>query len=171
VASSSALLFLSGAALYGTMLLPLYWQQARGASALTAGLLLAPQGIGTLISRPMTGRYTDTLGARAVALAGFLIVGIATVPFALAGPHSSAWMLMAALVVRGIGLGAVTVPVMAVAFDRVHLSGGTGDTATARTAGGPGSTRTAAGVGQPLSAASTVASQLQTTQDGRARAS
>jgi hypothetical protein len=55
--------------------------------------------------------------------------------------------------------------------DRVHLSGGTGDTATARTAGGPGSTRIAAGVGQPLSAASTVASQLQTTQDGRALAS
>jgi MFS family permease len=117
VASSSALLFLSGAALYGAMLLlPLYWQQARGAGPLTAGLLLAPQGIGTLISRPMTGRYTDTLGGRAVALVGFLIVGIATVPFALAGPHTSAWLLMAALVVRGIGLGAVTVPVMAVAF-------------------------------------------------------
>ena len=72
--------------------------------ALTAGLLLAPQGIGTLISRPMTGRYTDTLGAHAVALAGFFIVGISTVPFALAGPHTSTWLPMAALVVRGIGL-------------------------------------------------------------------
>jgi hypothetical protein len=122
-ASSSALLFLSGAALNGAMLLlPLYWQQARGASPLTAGLLLAPQGIGTLLSRPMTGRYTDTLGARTVALVGVVIVGVATVPFALAGPHTSAWLLMA-LLVRGIGLGAVTVPVKTVAHRR-HDGGG-----------------------------------------------
>ncbi len=38
------LVFLSGAALYGTMvLLPLYWQQVRGESALGAALLLIPQ--------------------------------------------------------------------------------------------------------------------------------
>lgn len=117
VASSSAALFLSGAALYGAMLLlPLYWQQVRGATALTAGLLIVPQGIGTLLGRPLTGRYTDTLGARTVALAGFLLVGLATVPFALAGAGTNRWLLMGALLVRGLGLGAVTIPLMTVAF-------------------------------------------------------
>jgi EmrB/QacA subfamily drug resistance transporter len=117
VASSSAVLFLSGAALYGAMLLlPLYWQQARGATALTAGLLIVPQGIGTLLGRTVTGRYTDTIGARAVALAGFVILGLATVPFALAGTGTNRWLLMGALVVRGVGLGAVIIPVMTVAF-------------------------------------------------------
>jgi EmrB/QacA subfamily drug resistance transporter len=117
VASSSAILFLSAAALYGAMLLlPLYWQQARGATALTAGLLLVPQGIGTLLSRTVIGRLTDTVGARSVALVGFVLVGLATVPFALATASTDRWLLMAVLVVRGIGLGAITVPVIAVAY-------------------------------------------------------
>ena len=68
VASASALLFLSGAALYGAMLLlPLYFQDVRGADALGAGLLLVPQGLGALLSRSLAGRLTDTIGARWVA--------------------------------------------------------------------------------------------------------
>jgi hypothetical protein len=46
-AAASTTFFL-GAALFGTLLiLPLYYQVDRGESALNAGLLLAPQGIGT----------------------------------------------------------------------------------------------------------------------------
>lgn len=46
-AASTSLMFLSGLSLYGILfLLPLYYQQVRGQSALGAGLLLAPQGSG-----------------------------------------------------------------------------------------------------------------------------
>jgi len=117
LASSSAMLFLSGASLYGAMLLlPLYWQQARGESVLAAGLLLVPQGVGSLLSRPLAGILMDALGARALVAAGFVVVGLATVPFALAGPHTGYAWLLAALLVRGFGLSVVTIPVMAVAF-------------------------------------------------------
>ncbi|GIJ43980.1 MFS transporter [Virgisporangium aliadipatigenens] len=117
VASSAAMLFLSGASLYGAMLLlPLFFQQARGASVLAAGLLLVPQGVGSLLSRGLTGRLMDSLGARVLVAAGFVLVGLATVPFALAGPHTADGWLLAALLVRGLGLSVVTVPVMAVAF-------------------------------------------------------
>ncbi|MEF2976449.1 MDR family MFS transporter [Subtercola sp. YIM 133946] len=117
VASSSALLFLSGAALYGAMLLlPLYWQEVRGLTPLGAGLLLVPQGIGTLFSRTIAGRLTDTIGAKWVTFVGFAIVGAATVPFALATSTTNEWVLMVALLVRGFGLGAVTIPLMTVAF-------------------------------------------------------
>jgi EmrB/QacA subfamily drug resistance transporter len=117
VSSASMLLFLSGASLYGSMLLlPLYWQQVRGTDALGAGLLLIPQGVGTLCSRSLAGRLTDQFGARWVAVVGFAIVAAATVPFALAVPQTSEILLMAALFVRGFGLGAVTVPVMTVAY-------------------------------------------------------
>ena len=44
------------------------------------------------------------------------MVGAATIPFALATPTSSQWLLMAALLVRGFGLGAVSIPLMSVAF-------------------------------------------------------
>src|SRR5580693_2051198 len=117
VASASAVLFFSGFSLYGALLLlPLYYQEVRGVSPLTAGIMLVPQGVGALLSRGLAGRLTDKIGARPVAVAGFLIVAASTVPFALAGPHTSAWLLALCLVIRGFGLGAVTIPVMAVAF-------------------------------------------------------
>jgi EmrB/QacA subfamily drug resistance transporter len=117
VASSSVLLFLSGASLFGAMLLlPLYWQEVRGADPLCAGLLLVPQGLGTLLSRSLAGRLTDLISAKVVALVGFAIVGVATIPFALSTPHTNQWFLMSALVLRGFGLGAVSIPVMTVAY-------------------------------------------------------
>jgi len=117
VASASALLFLSGAALYGAMLLmPLYFQDIRGVDALGAGLLLVPQGIGTFFSRSLAGRLTDTMGAKLVTLIGFAIVGAATIPFAFATATTNEWVLMGALLVRGFGLGAVTIPLNTSAF-------------------------------------------------------
>ena len=117
VAASSGLLLLSGAALYGGMLLlPLSFQELRGVDPLIAGLLLVPQGVGTFFSRTIAGRLMDSIGAKWVALAGFAIVGLATIPFAVPNGATNEWVLMAFLVLRGFGLGAVTVPVMAVAF-------------------------------------------------------
>ncbi|CAN5396079.1 MDR family MFS transporter [soil metagenome] len=115
--SASVLLFLSGASLYGGMLLlPLYWQDVRGFDALGAGLLLAPQGIGTLFSRSLAGRLTDAIGARTVAIVGFVIVGLSTIPFAFATESTNQWLLVAVLVVRGLGLGTVMIPLMTVAY-------------------------------------------------------
>src|SRR5664279_2412341 len=102
VASASALLLLSGAALYGGMLLlPLYFQDLRGVDPLMAGLLLVPQGIGTFFSRTIAGRLMDSIGAKWVALAGFAIVGFATIPFAVATQTTNEWVLMAFLVFAG----------------------------------------------------------------------
>ena len=117
VASASALLFLSGGALFGAMLLlPLYFQAVRGTGALGAGLLLVPQGIGTLLSRSLAGRLTDGFGARWVTAAGFAITGAATVPFALATGTTSEWVLTGVLVLRGLGLGTVTTSLFTAAF-------------------------------------------------------
>jgi MFS family permease len=111
------LLFLSGFALYGALLLvPLYFQQVRGFGPLSAGLFIAAQGVGVLGSRSLAGRLTDRIGARWVAFAGLAVVALATVPFALAGASTGEWWLTAVLVVRGLGLGAVTIPVMAAAY-------------------------------------------------------
>ena len=117
LASASLLLFLSGITLYGAMLLmPLYFQELRGTTVLEAGLLLIPQGLGTLVSRSISGRLSDTIGARLLAVTGFLVVLAGTLPFAFADVHTNEWVLMAALFVRGIGLGTVTVPLMALGF-------------------------------------------------------
>jgi hypothetical protein len=45
-----------------------------------------------------------------------VVVALATLPFALATAHTPEWWLVATVVLRGIGLGAVTIPVMASAY-------------------------------------------------------
>ncbi|MGH3161961.1 MAG: DHA2 family efflux MFS transporter permease subunit, partial [Streptosporangiaceae bacterium] len=68
VASASAVLFFSGFSLYGPLLLlPLYYQEVRGATALAAGVMLVPQGIGTLLSRFVAGSNIDRFGPRVLA--------------------------------------------------------------------------------------------------------
>ncbi|WTW23998.1 MFS transporter [Streptomyces sp. NBC_00019] len=101
-AVSSTLMFLNGLALYGGMfLLPLYYQQARGESVVAAGLLLAPQGLGSLLSRA-TGPLTDRVGPRPVVLTGLLLSALGTLPFAL--HHPAAALLPLAFVVRGLAV-------------------------------------------------------------------
>jgi EmrB/QacA subfamily drug resistance transporter len=140
VGSASAVLFFSGFSLYGAMLLlPLYYQEVHGYSPLMAGVMLVPQGLGTLLSRGLAGRLTDKIGGRPIALIGFAIVAVATIPFAFTGAHSSPWLLALVLVVRGFGMGAVTIPVMAVAYlglDREQIAHSSVVTRTTQQIGG-----------------------------------
>ncbi len=122
--SASAVLFTAGAAMYAAMfLLPLYYQQSRGESVLHAGLLMIPQGVGALASRFVVGRLVEWRGARAVTIASFLLAAVATVPFALAGPGTSLWWLGAVLLVRGLGIGAVLIPPLSVAYRDIEPAG------------------------------------------------
>ncbi len=117
LSASTASLFLSGFGVYGALLLlPLYYQQVRGQSALYAGLLLAPQGIGMLLTRSKAGTLTDKIGARPIVLAGVVLTAIGTIAYTQVGAHTSEILLGLSLVVRGAGLGAVTIPVMAAAY-------------------------------------------------------
>jgi EmrB/QacA subfamily drug resistance transporter len=119
--SASAVLFTAGAAMYaGMFLLPLYYQELRGESVLQAGLLLIPQGVGALASRFVVGGLVDRFGARTVTIASFLLAAVATVPFALAGPTTNLWWLGAVLLVRGLGIGAVLIPPMSVAYQDIR---------------------------------------------------
>jgi EmrB/QacA subfamily drug resistance transporter len=140
VASSSAVLFFSGFALYGAMLLlPLYYQEARGATPLSAGVMLIPQGIGALLCRGIVGRLTDKIGARPIAVFGFVVVAVTTIPFCYADPKTNAWLLGFWLLLRGVGLGTVTIPVMAVAYlglDKAEIAHASVLTRTAQQIGG-----------------------------------
>lgn len=115
--SAAMLLFLAGVTLYGAMLvIPLYFQQILGVNVLTTGIFLIPQGVGTLVSRVTAGRLSDTLGARWLVTVGFAITLVGTVPFAVAEASTNQWWLVVVLFVRGIGLGVVTIPLMALGF-------------------------------------------------------
>lgn len=114
---STLLMFISGIALYGAMfLLPLFYQELRHRDALATGLILIPQGIGTLVTRAIAGRLTDTVGPRWVAVAGFAVIALGTLPFAFSGADTSSFTLGIVLFVRGMGLGAVLIPLMTTAY-------------------------------------------------------
>ncbi|WP_166998450.1 MDR family MFS transporter [Paramicrobacterium fandaimingii] len=115
-ASSITLSFLGATLFASTFLLPLYFQSLRGADVLTAAVLLIPQGVGTFLARLIAGKLVDALGARLVAVVGFLIIAAATIPFALADANASVWLLGITLFIRGFGLGVVLIPVMTVAY-------------------------------------------------------
>jgi len=122
--TASAVLFAAGAAMYAAMfLLPLYYQQLRGETVLHAGLLLIPQGAGSLAARFVVGQLVDRLGARNVALGSFMLAAAATVPFALAGPQTSLWLLGGVLAIRGFAIGTMLIPPMSVAYQDVPSSG------------------------------------------------
>ncbi|MGC5168361.1 MDR family MFS transporter [Luteimicrobium sp. DT211] len=117
---ASAVLFTAGAAMYAAMfLLPLYYQLLRGESVLAAGLLMIPQGVGALAARFVAGSLVERFGARAVTIGSFVLAAVATIPFAFAGPATSLWWLGVVLLVRGVGIGAVIIPPMAVAYQDV----------------------------------------------------
>ena len=122
--TASAALFTAGAVMYaGMFLLPLYYQQLHGESVLDAGLLLIPQGVGSLAARFVVGKLVARLGARLVTVGSFLVAAAATVPFAFAGPHTSLWLLGAVLLIRGFGIGTVLVPPMSIAYQDVPPAG------------------------------------------------
>jgi EmrB/QacA subfamily drug resistance transporter len=117
VGLAAALGFLNGASLYGTFFLfPLFWQEARGLGAVAAAVLLIPQGVGALVSRRSAGRMMDRLGVRRILFAGFVVTAVGTAPFAIPGDDLSGILLMAVLLVRGVGIGAVAVALTGAAF-------------------------------------------------------
>ena len=109
--------FSLGAFLFGSIvLLPLYYQQARGEGVLDTGLLLAPQGIGAAIGIALTGRLADRIGGGAVTLMGLTVLLLGTIPFVTLDGDTSYWFITAAMLVRGVGFGSTMMPSMAAAY-------------------------------------------------------
>ena len=104
-------------ALYGaTLLLPLFWQTLRGATALAAGAALIPQALGSLVTRTTAGKMTDRFGARWVVFIGAIITTAATVPFIFMGANTS-WIILAiVLFIRGLGLSGIVMPTIAASY-------------------------------------------------------
>ncbi|GAA0961622.1 multidrug resistance protein B [Virgisporangium aurantiacum] len=102
---------------FGTMLLfPLYFQQVRAETALNAGLLVAPQGIGAMIMMPLAGRLVDRgYAARTVPL-GIVVIAAAMVLLTQLTDTTPYWAIGVALFVMGFGMGMVGMPNMSIAL-------------------------------------------------------
>jgi MFS family permease len=115
--SAAATTFLLAGSLFGAMIiLPLYYQVDRGESALTAGLLMAPQGLGAATVMPIAGKLSDRIGGGRVAVVGLVIATLGTLPFAFVTGDTPYELLALVLVIRGMGIGSTMMPAMAAAY-------------------------------------------------------
>jgi MFS family permease len=101
------------------LLLPLFYQQARGLPVAEVGWLLAPQGLGLMGGLWVAGRCVDRAGPRIVALAGTVLAGAGLGVFVLAG-GTSLVVLSVGLAVLGAGLGGIGVAVSATSYRDVE---------------------------------------------------
>jgi EmrB/QacA subfamily drug resistance transporter len=115
--ASNILLIFSGIITNGALLmLPLYYQEVRGASALSAGLWLLPQGIGMLLTRSWAAKAADRDGSRNIVLMSLAAITVGTIPFAFGGTDTNMIFLAVALLIRGAGLGGLFIAIMASAL-------------------------------------------------------
>jgi EmrB/QacA subfamily drug resistance transporter len=118
--ASAGVFTLFAIAFFGALLLiPLYYQTVRGASALEAGLLLAPQGIGAMITMPLAGKLTDKYGPNRWPACGIPLLVIGLAPFAFVTATTSYWLLCSFSFVLGLGMGMSMMPTMTAAMQAV----------------------------------------------------
>ena len=74
---STITMFLFAAAFFGGLLLvPTYFQEVRGESTLAAGLLVAPQGIGAMLTMPLAGVLVDKFPVGRIVPFGLVLITI-----------------------------------------------------------------------------------------------
>ncbi|MGC4946762.1 DHA2 family efflux MFS transporter permease subunit [Streptomyces sp. DT224] len=99
-----------------SLLFPLYFQQVRGESALDSGVLLAPQGIGAMITMPIAGMLADRIGPGKIVMTGIAVITIGMGMFTQLTADTSYTYIIAALFIMGLGMGASMMPIMASAL-------------------------------------------------------
>jgi MFS family permease len=116
--STNAVMFLAAAAFLGTLyLIPLYFQDARGLSALQSGLSTFPEAFGVMIGAQFASRIIyPRLGPRRHITGG--LIGLAACMFALAQVDltTNLWLIRALMFVLGWMMAQVMVPNQAASF-------------------------------------------------------
>ena len=106
------LVFMLGFAIYVTVsMMPLFYQEVLGYTALTAGLVVAPRGLGSMIGLPLVGYISHRVDNRWLLLCGFTAFGIFTLFFARLNLEIGPTTMLIPIVLTGFGLSFLFVPI------------------------------------------------------------
>lgn len=94
------------------LLFPSYFLQVRGESTLDAGLLMAPQGIGAMLTMPIAGILADRLPVGRTVPFALALTAAGFFAFTQVGTDTSYWLLCGSLFVMGLGMGGTMMPIM-----------------------------------------------------------
>ncbi len=107
-------MFIFAAAFFGGLLLvPTYFQQVRHEDALHAGLLVAPQGIGAMLTMPIAGALADKKPVGRIVPFGLVAIILGMFLLSRVDGTTSYWgYIIPVLFLMGLGMGGTMMPIM-----------------------------------------------------------
>ncbi|AWN30581.1 MFS transporter [Streptomyces sp. NEAU-S7GS2] len=104
-----------------SFLLVLWLENARGYSAVEAGVLMLPATVGVFLCIPLGGRLENRRGGRLPSVVGLVVASAGLGLLGSLGTRSSTEYLAVALIIIGLGLGLVSTPVANTAVGEVPI--------------------------------------------------
>lgn len=102
---------LAGAAFLGTLfVVPLFLQEARGESALTAGVATMPEAIGIVVSTQVVAVLYPRLGPRRLMAFGLVLVSVSIAGLGFVGQETPLPIVMILMFLIGVGMANVILP-------------------------------------------------------------
>ena len=116
-AAALVLIFFFGVLILANMaLLPPYLQTLMGYPVLTAGLVMAPRGMGTMLSMFFVGRLIGRIDGRLMILFGLSLIALSMYQMTGFTGDMPTWPIVYTGVIQGFGMGFVFVPLSTLAF-------------------------------------------------------
>jgi DHA2 family multidrug resistance protein len=111
------LIFLFGVAIYSTTtVLPLFYQELLGYTAFTAGVAVAPRGLGAICGMPVIGVLSNKVDPRKLMTFGFALFGFTTLMFGSITLDISPTTLLLPILLTGFALSFVFVPISTASY-------------------------------------------------------
>ena len=101
-------------------LLPPMLSRILGYPVITTGMVMAPRGVGTMISMLIVGRLVRKVDPRMLVIAGLLLTAFSLYEMTGFTPQMDSLPIIRSGIVQGLGLGLVFVPLSTVAFATIE---------------------------------------------------
>lgn len=109
---ASIIIIIRSIALYGGMFfLPFLLQGMLGYTAIQSGLILLPNALMMLVTRPFAGRMADKGLIRNISVSGIIIVSFSFVLFSRIDVGAALWVILVPMLIRGVGMSFLVAPV------------------------------------------------------------
>jgi DHA2 family multidrug resistance protein len=111
------LILIFGITIYSTVtVLPLFYQELLGYTAFTAGIVVAPRGIGSIFAMPLIAHLSEKFDARYLLTFGFILFAMTTLYMGGITPDVSPLTLLIPILITGFGIGFIFVPISTQAY-------------------------------------------------------
>jgi len=105
----------------GMLIIPMYMQNMNDFTAMESGLALLPGAVVMGAASPITGRIFDAVGAKWLAIPGFLLLAVSTLALSFLTPETSFLYLTVTNTVRMLGTAMVIMPVTTAALNQLPM--------------------------------------------------